>query len=106
MNKNLLDIETDILSIGEEISKLFTFIDDTFENGKFDENEDNNLNKILEKITKTREEMHKQVDEIYSHKDYPFNNAEYNDFIEREKEINIVFKKEIIDENNKHGGNQ
>jgi len=108
MNKNLLDIiESNILSIGEEISKLFDCIDDKFENGTYDENEDNTfiLNKIIEKISSTREEMHKQVDEIYSHKEYIFNNEEYNDYIEREKEINIVLNKEIIEDNHRHGGN-
>ena len=108
MNKNLLDlIESNILSIGEEISKLFDCIDDKFENGTYDEIEDNtfNLNKIIEKISTTREEMHKQVDEIYSHKEYIFNNEEYNDYIEREKEINIVLNKEIIEDNLRHGGN-
>ena len=108
MNKNLLDlIESNILSIGEEITKLFDCIDDKFENGTYDENEDNtfNLNKIIEKISTTREEMHKQVDEIYSHKEYIFNNEEYNDFIENEKEINIVLNKEMIEDNHKYGGN-
>jgi hypothetical protein len=63
------------------------------------------LNKIIEKISTTREEMHKQVEEVYSHKEYAFNNEEYNDFIESEKEINIVLNKEINEDNNKYGGN-
>ena len=49
--------------------------------------------------------MHKQVEEVYSHKEYAFNNEEYNDFIESEKEINIVLNKEINEDNNKYGGN-
>ena len=108
MNKNSLDIiESNILSIGEEIAKLFHCIDNTFENGTYNESEDNtfNLKEIIEKISTTREEMHKQVEEVYSHKEYAFNNEEYNDFIESEKEINIVLNKEINEDNNKYGGN-
>ena len=106
MNKKSLDIiESNILSIGEEITKLFHCIDNTFENGTYNENEDNtfNLKEIIEKISTTREEMHKQVEEVYSHKEYAFNNEEYNDFIESEKEINIVLNKEINEDNNKYG---
>ena len=108
MNKNSLDIiESNILSIGEEIAKLFHCIDNTFENGTYNESEDNtfNLKEIIDKISTTREEMHKQVDEIYSHKEYIFNNEEYNDYIEREKEINIVLNKEIIEDTHRYGGN-
>lgn len=85
----LRSIEMDVLGLGDKLATLFDQIHETL-TGKIHNEANNktfNLEDILNQITQTRENMHKQVEEIYTDKNYPLMNKIENDLIEKEHEV-------------------
>ena len=92
MNQRLEDlrnVEKDVLMLGELIGELFTQIENTYNGANYDEqkNATFNLDDILNKITQTKETIHKEVDRSYDLKSYPNLYKENNDYYERKKEL-------------------
>ena len=87
--EHLRNVEKDILKLGESIGELFTQIENTYNGDNYDEqtNATFNLDDILNKITQTKETMHKEVDKLYDMKSYPNLYKESNDNAERKKEL-------------------
>lgn len=88
----LRNIEIDILNIGDKISDLFEEIDSIYKGKHFEEpgNETLNFESVLTLITNTRENLHKEVEELYNVNNYPYLNKVSNGLSEREKEIKQI----------------
>lgn len=86
--ENLRNVEKDVLMLGEAIGELFTQIESTYNGGDYDEqkNATFNLDDILNKITKTKETMHKEVDRLYDMRSFPNLYRDNNDYYERKRE--------------------
>lgn len=102
----LRSIEMDVLGLGDQLSTLFDHIHGSLNGKIYSETNDKvfNLEDILNQITQTRENMHKQVEEIYTDKNYPLMNRIENDLIEKEHEIPQIreYLNEMLNIKNKY----
>lgn len=84
----LRTIEIDILSIGDKIADLFDKIQDIYGGKSYDDTNDNTLNleDVLKSISTTRENLHKEVEELYNVNNYPYKNKVSNEINEKDKQ--------------------
>ena len=90
----LRTIEIDILSIGDKIAHLFDKIQDIYGGKSYDDTNDNTLNleDVLKSISTTRENLHKEVEELYNVKNYPYKNKVSNEINEKDKQAKQILE--------------
>ena len=90
----LRTIEIDILSIGDKIADLFDKIQDIYGGKNYDDTNDNTLNleDVLKSISTTRENLHKEVEELYNVKNYPYKNKVSNEINEKDKQAKQILE--------------
>ena len=90
----LRTIEIDILSIGDKIADLFDKIQDIYGGKSYDDTNDNTLNleDVLKSISTTRENLHKEVEELYNVKNYPYKNKVSNEINEKDKQAKQILE--------------
>ena len=88
----LRTIEIDILSIGDKIADLFDKIQDIYGGKSYDDTNDNTLNleDVLKSISTTRENLHKEVEELYNVNNYPYKNKVSNEINEKDKQAKQI----------------
>ena len=88
----LRTIEIDILGIGDKIADLFDKIQDVYGGKNYEDTNDKTLNleDVLASITSTRDNLHKEVEELYNVNNYPYMTKLSNDFNEKEKEVKQI----------------
>ena len=90
----LRTIEIDILSIGDKIADLFDKIQDIYVGKSYDDTNDNTLNleEVLKSISTTRENLHKEVEELYNVNNYPYKNKVSNEINEKDKQAKQILE--------------
>lgn len=90
----LRTIEIDILSIGDKIADLFDKIQDIYVGKSYDDINDNTLNleEVLKSISTTRENLHKEVEELYNVNNYPYKNMVSNEINEKDKQAKQILE--------------
>ncbi len=90
----LRTIEIDILSIGDKIADLFDKIQDIYGGKSYDDTNDNTLNleDVLKSISTTRENLHKEVEELYNVNNYPYKNKVSNEINEKDKQAKQILE--------------
>ena len=90
----LRTIEIDILSIGDKIADLFDKIQDIYVGKSYDDTNDNTLNleDVLKSISTTRENLHKEVEELYNVNNYPYKNKVSNEINEKDKQAKQILE--------------
>ena len=90
----LRTIEIDILSIGDKIADLFDKIQDIYGGKNYDDTNDNTLNleDVLKSISTTRENLHKEVEELYNVNNYPYKNKVSNEINEKDKQAKQILE--------------
>ena len=90
----LRTIEIDILSIGDKIADLFDKIQDIYAGKSYDDTNDNTLNleDVLKSISTTRENLHKEVEELYNVNNYPYKNKVSNEINEKDKQAKQILE--------------
>ena len=90
----LRTIEIDILSIGDKIADLFDKIQDIYGGNNYDDTNDNTLNleDVLKSISTTRENLHKEVEELYNVNNYPYKNKVSNEINEKDKQAKQILE--------------
>ena len=90
----LRTIEIDILSIGDKIADLFDKIQDIYGGKSYDDTNDNTLNleDVLKSISTTRENLHKEVEELYNVNNYPYKNMVSNEINEKDKQAKQILE--------------
>lgn len=90
----LRTIEIDILSIGDKIADLFDKIQDIYVGKSYDDTNDNTLNleEVLKSISTTRENLHKEVEELYNVNNYPYKNMVSNEINEKDKQAKQILE--------------
>ena len=88
----LRTIEIDILSIGDKIADLFDKIQDIYGGKSYDDTNDNTLNleDVLKSISTTRENLHKEVEELYNVNNYK--NKVSNEINEKDKQAKQILE--------------
>ena len=90
----LRTIEIDILSIGDKIADLFDKIQDIYGGKSYDDTNDNTLNleDVLKSISTTRENLHKEVEELYNVNNYLYKNKVSNEINEKDKQAKQILE--------------
>ena len=90
----LRTIEIDILSIGDKIADLFDKIQDIYGGKSYDDTNDNTLNleDVLKSISTTRENLHKEVEELYNVNNYRYKNKVSNEINEKDKQAKQILE--------------
>ena len=90
----LRTIEIDILSIGDKIADLFDKIQDIYVGKSYDDTNDNTLTleEVLKSISTTRENLHKEVEELYNVNNYPYKNKVSNEINEKDKQAKQILE--------------
>ena len=90
----LRTIEIDILSIGDKIADIFDKIQDIYVGKSYDDTNDNTLNleEVLKSISTTRENLHKEVEELYNVNNYPYKNMVSNEINEKDKQAKQILE--------------
>ena len=90
----LRTIEIDILSIGDKIADLFDKIQEIYGGKSYDDTNDNTLNleDVLKSISTTRENLHKEVEELYNVNNYPYKNKVSNEINEKDKQAKQILE--------------
>ena len=90
----LRTIEIDILSIGDKIADLFDKIQDIYGGKSYDDTNDDtvNLEDVLKSSSTTRENLHKEVEELYNVNNYPYKNKVSNEINEKDKQAKQILE--------------
>jgi hypothetical protein len=88
-------LENNIYTLGDKIYRILEKINSVLNGEDFTETNERNLNleEIVKFIHTLKEDMHKQVEEVYKDKNFPHMTKSYNDILEQVNALNDIRSK-------------